>query len=100
MATLSAGDVFKNVVQFLLYMERYPSPKAIQETLGRPITHDLNGKECKWRDEVWVPWMAAHPDHWITEKRNKVRIWTAAELTQMHNEDAIAGLLEIEADLR
>jgi len=42
---------FKAVVAALLSVGIYPSPGRIERALGRHVKHNLNGRQCKWREE-------------------------------------------------
>jgi len=47
---------FKSAVRGLIRTHRYPSPSAIRETLGEGGSgqrNNLNGRECKWREQVF-----------------------------------------------
>ena len=61
---LGARCIFKMAVRSLIAQEIYPSPKRIREELmvltgkeSRANEHSLNGRQCKWRGEVF----AEHP---------------------------------------
>ena len=61
---LGAQCIFKMAVRSLIAQEIYPSPKRIREELmvltgkeSRANEHSLNGRQCKWRGEVF----AEHP---------------------------------------
>ena len=84
---LTAEDRFKFNVETLLRWDVYPGAKSIrilQDWDGmisgprphrrRSQRHNLNGRECAWRDAVLEPWMAAHPDHPITTKRRRLSV--------------------------
>jgi hypothetical protein len=42
---------FKAAVAWLISVGVYPSPGRIERTLERRVRHNLNGRECKWREE-------------------------------------------------
>jgi hypothetical protein len=47
-----AEQRFKLAVIRLVLQNEYPSPGNIERALGRHVTHNINGRECRWRREV------------------------------------------------
>jgi hypothetical protein len=48
---------FKDAVAMLIFVEVYPSPANIRRQLGldpHHKYHHLNGRQCKWREEVFA----------------------------------------------
>mgnify|MGYP001570453907 CR=1 FL=1 len=43
---------FNTAVFDLLSRGIYPSPGKIEAKLGHRVRHNLNGRECKWREQV------------------------------------------------
>lgn len=43
---------FKAAVRAIIGRGEYPSPGAIQREQGRTVTHNVNGRETRWRSEV------------------------------------------------
>ena len=62
---------FKAAVTITLAFEVYPGPATLRYMLGG-AGHNLNGRECRWRKEVWEPWMEANPRHPITRRRDRL----------------------------
>lgn len=76
MPSMDAETRFKLIVVNLLRLGVYPSPSAIRNVQlrldGKYRNRNLNGRECKWRNESWEPWMSRHPLHPITKRRREL----------------------------
>lgn len=48
----AAERAFKVVVIKLVSNGIYPSSGQIEKFLGRKVSHNLNGRECRWRSQV------------------------------------------------
>jgi hypothetical protein len=59
---------FKCVVALLLSVDMYPSPGRIEYTLGRRVKHNLNGRQCRWREEYLTS------IGWAHDSRQRYRI--------------------------
>lgn len=89
---------FKHAVAALLANNIYPGPMPILKMLGSNAKV-LSGKQCRWRDEQWEPWMRQNPDHPITRLRAMRRMRVAEEHMYLEDQEAIRGLRDIVADL-
>lgn len=96
--TINQAPLFKLIVLELLESDTYPGPKVILSKLGSSA-QVLSGKQCKWRDEIWEPWMKRNPDHPITRERARRRMQTPEDWMYLENQEAIRGLRDIVADL-
>lgn len=78
LAKADAEEKFKYAVRKLIAENRYPSPKQIRLFQGdmhfawhwptRPLSRELNGRECRWRDEVLL---TLPDDHWAVLKHRQ-----------------------------
>lgn len=62
---------FKSAVEAIVDRGEYPSPGRIERELGQPITHNLNGRRCRWREQVlqsrgWTHRINARPRAWTS----------------------------------
>ena len=64
----SAEMRFKCAVAALLSVGVYPSPGRIEYTLGRRVKHNLNGRQCKWREEYLTE------IGWVHDSKQRYRI--------------------------
>jgi hypothetical protein len=48
----SAEDMFKHAVTYLIGVEIYPSPRALNQLIHGHTSDNINGRECRWRREV------------------------------------------------
>lgn len=65
---------FRVIVVILVARGVYPGPAAIRkalgthETCGSSLQHSLNGRECRWREDVLVrngwTWTGERPRSW------------------------------------
>lgn len=53
---LSAEWTFKHACRVLIQRRVHPTPGKIQVELGRRVSHNINGRECRWlREDLRVP---------------------------------------------
>jgi hypothetical protein len=91
----TAESRFKLVVFSLVYFGFYPSPGRIERWLGHHVRHNLNGRECKWREEVltsfgwthkWSPgglpaWQPPYPFSLVRDCYGRWEVINAEEIT-------------------